>query len=415
MTETGNPAARRSILHADLDAFFASVEQLRDPTLRGRPVIVGGLGNRGVVAAASYEARRFGVHSAMPTARARRACPEGVFLAPRFDAYSAASRSVMDVFAAVTPLVESLSMDEAFLDVTGARRLLGPPSAIAELVRARVREETGLVVSVGGASTKHLAKLASQDAKPDGYLILEPDEELRFLRALPVTRLWGVGPATLTKLEHLGITSVADLAEAPTGALENAVGKKRAEHLRSLAANSDPRDVEPERPAKSIGHEETFPRDLRSRDDLHTEVLRLSELVARRLRGSGKRGRTVVLKARYPDFTTITRSRTLPEVTDHGATITEVALELLDKVNVARGVRLIGVSTTNLVETGGTQELLDLDAREGASERLDAAVDELRERFGEEAVGPARLAGPRGLQVRRGGSPHGPTGESDPG
>jgi len=400
----------RSILHADLDAFFASVEQLHDPSLVGQPVIVGGLGNRGVVAAASYEARRFGVHSAMPTAHARRACPDGVFLPPRFEAYSEASRTVLEVFRSVTPLVEPLALDEAFLDVTGAHRLLGSSVEIAEVLRERVRTATGLVVSVGGATTKHLAKLASQDAKPDGVLVLAPDAEAGYLEQLPVGRLWGVGPATLVKLERLGVGTVADLARLPDGALDRAVGPGRAEHLLSLATNADDRRVETVREAKSVGHEETFARDVHSRRALHAEVVRLAELVARRLRSAGLVARTVVLKARYPDFSTITRSRTLTEPTDHAATISSVALELLDDVDVGRGLRLLGVSTSNLLERGASQETLDLDGGDDPSRRLDLALDELRDRFGEEAVGPARLAGPGGLRVQRRGSLYGPDG-----
>lgn len=409
--DAGARPAQRSILHADLDAFFASVEQLHDPSLVGRPVIVGGLGNRGVVAAASYEARRFGVHSAMPMARARRACPDGVFLRPRFEAYSEASRAVLEVFRSVTPFVEPLALDEAFLDVTGARRLLGTPAEIAAVLRERVRDATGLVVSVGGATTKHLAKLASQDAKPDGVLILDPDAEFPYLQRLSVGRLWGVGPATLAKLERLGVDTVADLTALPDGALDTAVGAGRAEHLLALAANADDRDVETEHAAKSVGHEETFPRDVHSPESLHTEVVRLAELVTRRLRSAGLMARTVVLKARYPDFSTVTRSRTLPEATDHAATVSGVALELLDDVDVRRGLRLLGVSTSNLLERGGSQETLDLSGSDDASRRLDVALDELRDRFGDEAVGPARLAGPGGLRVERGGSLYGPDGK----
>lgn len=398
----------RSILHADLDAFFASVEQLHDPSLAGRPVIVGGLGNRGVVAAASYEARQFGVHSAMPMARARRACPDGVFLAPRFEAYGEASRAVMEVFEGITPLVEPLALDEAFLDVSGARRLLGGPAEIAAELRERVKATTGLVVSVGGATTKHVAKLASQDAKPDGVLILDADAELAFVQRLPVGRLWGVGPATLKKLERLGVDTVADLVRLPDGALETAIGPGRADHLLALAVNADDRHIETERTAKSVGHEETFARDVFSRERLHVEVVRLSELVARRLRAAGLMARTVVLKARYPDFSTVTRSRTLTDATDHAATVSGVVLELLDDVETGRGLRLMGVSTANLVERSGSQESLDLTGENDASRRLDITVDELRERFGDEAVGPARLAGPRGLRVGRGGSLYGP-------
>ena len=260
----GTSRAEPSILHVDLDAFYASVEQLDDPKLSGKPVVVGGLGPRGVVAAASYEARRFGVRSAMPMARARRACPDGVFLAPRFDAYRDASRAVMKILRSFTPLVEPIALDEAFLDVAGARRLHGTGPEIAVAIRGRVRDDTGLVASVGAASTKLLAKLASDLAKPDGLLVVEPGEELTFLHPLGVERLWGVGPATRRRLTELGVSTVGELAALPEEVLVGALGNAAGHHLHALAWNRDARPVEPEQVAKSVGHEETFP-DRRAR------------------------------------------------------------------------------------------------------------------------------------------------------
>ena len=311
-----------SILHVDLDAFYASVEQLHDPTLRGRPVIVGGLGPRGVVAAASYEARAFGVYSAIPMARARRACPEGVFLAPRFEVYGEASRAVMDILRSFTPLVEPIASDEAFLDVAGAARLHGTGHECAVAIRARVRGETGLTASVGVATTKLLAKLASDSAKPDGLLVIAPGTELDYLHPLPVRRLWGVGPATEGRLAGLGVRTIGDLAAVSEADLVATLGDASGRHLHALAWNRDARPVVPGREAKSIGNEETFPTDLTDRERLGAEIVRLADRVAQRLRAAGRAGRTVQLKVRYTGFRTITRSRTLPEPTDLAVDIT---------------------------------------------------------------------------------------------
>ncbi|MGZ4735057.1 MAG: DNA polymerase IV [Acidimicrobiia bacterium] len=350
-----------SILHLDLDAFFASVEQLADPSLRGRPVVVGGLGNRGVVAAASYEARRFGIHSAMPMARARRACPDAAFLSPRFDAYSDASAQVMAVLRDVTPLVEPISLDEAFLDVGGARRSLGGGPEIGQQLRARIRAETGLTASVGAATTKLLAKLASDLAKPDGMLVVEPGTELEFLHPLPVTRLWGVGPATRKRLDRFKVETVGDLAKLPESTLVRELGASAGAHLHALAWNRDDRPVEPDRAMKSIGHEETFARD---RDDLvglERDALRMADAVATRLRSASKTARTVQLKIRYGDFRTITRSHTLPSPTDLAAEIGETARDLLRAVDLGAGIRLLGVSVQQLEEGVAVQGRLDLE------------------------------------------------------
>ncbi|MGH8982544.1 MAG: DNA polymerase IV, partial [Acidimicrobiia bacterium] len=360
------PRGEPSILHVDLDAFYASVEQLADPALRGRPVVVGGLGSRGVVAAASYEARRFGIHSAMPMARARRACPDAVFLAPRFDAYTDASRAVMTVLRSFTPLVEPLALDEAFLEVAGVRRLHGTGPEIGIAIRARVRDETGLVASVGVASTKHVAKLASEEAKPDGLLVIGAGEELAFLHPLDVGRLWGVGPATRKRLERMGVHTVGDVAALPEESLVHTLGVAQGRHLHALAWNHDERAVEPHQTAKSIGHEETFPRDISDRAQLERELLRMSERVGSRLRAAGMAGRTVSLKLRYGDFRTITRSRTTTESTDVGAHIGVVARALLDAVDVGDGVRLLGVSVAQLDAAHAVQAQLPLDQRADA-------------------------------------------------
>jgi DNA polymerase-4 len=410
-----------TILHVDLDAFYASVEQLADPTLRGRPVIVGGLGPRGVVAAASYEARRFGVHSAIPMARARRACPDGVFLAPRFDAYADASRQVMGILRDVTPLVEPIALDEAFLDVAGARRLHGSARAIGAAIRDRVRAETGLVASVGVASTKLLAKLASDSAKPDGMLVIEPGHELAFLHPLPVGRLWGVGPATRARLDRFGVTTVGDLAALPEDTLVRALGPAAGAHLHALAWNRDDRHVEPDQEVKSIGHEETFPVDVRDRERLERELLRMSDRVAARLRASEKVGRTVVLKARYGDFRTVTRSRTIPAPTDLAPDIAGVATALLGALDVGDGLRLLGVSVQQLeaaADTTAPQQLSfdDPPAETGTGghdHELARTVDRVRARFGDDALGSAALVGPRGLRVGRAGSNWGPDTEQD--
>ena len=400
-------ATELSILHVDLDAFYASVEQLADPSLRGRPVVVGGLGRRGVVAAASYEARRYGVHSAMPMGRARRACPDGVFLAPRFDAYGDASRSVMAILREVTPLVEPLALDEAFLDVSGARRLHGSAPEIATVLRRRINEETGLVASVGVATTKFVAKLASDLAKPDGLLVVEAGTELELIHPLEVRRLWGVGPKTGARLAQIGVRTIGDLATLPEETLVHALGESQGRHLLALAWNRDDRAVEPEREVKSIGHEETFPTDITDRDALSREVLRMSERVAERMRDGRRAGRTVQLKLRYKDFRTITRSRTLPEPTNLASEISDVARALLDAVEIGDGIRLLGVAMQQLhdvdgVEAGpGPTDQLPLDierddtsAARGGDPRqraVEESMDAVRRRFGDDAVGAAAL------------------------
>jgi DNA polymerase-4 len=385
-----------SLLHVDLDAFYASVEQLHDPSLRGKPVVVGGIGGRGVVCAASYEARAFGVHSAMPTAHARRLCPHAAFLPPRFDAYGEASRAVHAVFNEFTPLVEPIALDEAFLDVAGALQLFGAPRDIAIGVRKRIKAVTGLTASVGAATVKLLAKLASDSAKPDGLLIIEPGAELAFLHPLPVQRLWGVGPATLRHLERFGVVTVADLAQVPVETLVDALGSAAGRHLHELAWARDDRAVETDREVKSVGQEETFAHDVTERDALHREALRLADRVGSRLRDHDLTGRTITVKVRYSDFTTITRSATVPEPTAATAVISSVALDLLTNVDLRGGVRLLGVTMKNFVSGPQHQPSLfdvgvapDVDPERGA--KVDDAIDAIRKRYGDDAVRRAAL------------------------
>ncbi|HEY6317987.1 MAG TPA: DNA polymerase IV [Acidimicrobiia bacterium] len=392
------PDTRAAILHVDLDAFYASVEQRAEPSRRGRPVIVGGLGPRGVVAAASYEARRFGVHSATPMARARRACPAGVFLAPRFDAYREASAQVMAILREVTPLVEAISLDEVVLDTRGAARRLGTGPEIAAALRTQIRAETDLTASVGVGTTKLIAKLASDLAKPDGMLVVEPGTETAFLEPLEVTRLWGVGPATRRRLERLGVRTVGDLATIPCDALERALGRASGTQLYALARNQDDRPVVASRAAKSIGHEETFATDVADRARLDAHVDQFAARVATRLREVGVVARTVVLKVRYGDFRTITRSRTVPEPTDLAEELASVGRELLRGVDLRAGVRLLGLSVQQLVASADTQPQLPLDAPPGPDREargdLERAVDDVRRRFGDDAVRRAPVARP---------------------
>ena len=406
-----------TLLHLDLDAFFASVEQRDDPNLRGRPVVVGGTAGRGVVAAASYEARAFGVHSAMPSARARRLCPDAVFLPPRFDAYEAASRSVMAILRSVTPLVEPLSLDEAFLDVAGAGRTHGEPPTIAAALRAQIREEVWLTASVGAATTKMLAKIASDLAKPDGVLIVAPGTELEVLHPLPVRRLWGVGPATHERLERFGVVTVGDLAALPEATLVATLGPSAGRHLHALAWNRDERPVEPGRAVKSVGQEETFASDRHDRVELGRELDRMVDGVTQRLRRASLVGRTVQVKLRYHDFRTVTRAHTLDRATDLAAEVGPVARGLLDGLELGDGVRLLGVSVSGLVDAATpVVEQLALDATpEGAGrddratrDALERTIDAVRERFGADAVGSAARTERGRLRTGRGGSAYGP-------
>jgi DNA polymerase-4 len=402
----------RTIVHVDMDAFFVSVELLRRPELRGRPVVVGGTGNRGVVAAASYEARAYGVFSAMPSARARRLCPDAVFLPGDHAHYGEVSGRVMAIFRSHTPLVEPLSLDEAFLDVTGARRSEGDGAAIGRAIRSEVLEAEGLTCSVGVAATKLVAKLASEAAKPranpagpqpgTGVHVVPAGTEAAFLRPLPARALWGVGPATLTRLERLGVRTVGDIADLPDAALTGALGPGVGRHLGALARGVDPRPVEPDQRAKSIGHEETFHHDLHDPVDLVREVVRMADAVAWRLRKDGRAARTVTLKVRFGDFRTITRSATLPQPVDEAPALADAARRLLEEIDPAPGVRLLGVTGTGLVEAGTRQLTFD-DVDRPDWHEASGAVDAVRERFGDGAIGPASAVGNRGLRVKRRG------------
>ncbi|MEH0828385.1 MULTISPECIES: DNA polymerase IV [unclassified Micromonospora] len=396
--DSGSP-----ILHVDMDAFFASVEVRRRPELRGRPVVVGGVGPRGVVSSASYEARRYGVRSAMPTMRARALCPHAVYLPPDFGQYTAASRAVMQIFRDVTPLVEPLSLDEAFLDVAGARRLFGPPAEIARRIRARVAAEQGLTCSVGVAPTKFVAKLGSTRAKPDGLLVVPADRVLEFLHPLPVGALWGVGERSAETLRRLGLTTIGDLAEAPYGMLRKAVGEASATHLHELAWGRDPRSVSPEHVEKSIGAETTFDADVADPLEIRRTLLALSEKVGTRLRRAGQVGRTVSLKVRLTDFRTVNRSRTLGVPTDVAREIFDTAWGLYTVLDPGERVRLVGVRVEGLAGATETPRQLTLGAPERGWREAEAAADAAAARFGRSVIGPASLLGRR--DPRRGENP----------
>jgi DNA polymerase-4 len=381
------------ILHVDMDAFYAAVEINRRPDLRGRPVVVGGLGTRGVVCSASYEAREYGVRSAMPTGRARALCPQAVFLPPDFTAYAAASRTVMGIFRDVTPLVEPLSLDEAFLDVAGAVRLLGRPAHLAARVRRRVADELGLTCSVGVAPTKFVAKLGSTLAKPDGVLVVPAARILRFLHPLPVAALWGVGERSAETLGRLGLRTVGDLANAPVPLLRGAVGAAAAQHLHDLAWGRDPRRVEPDQAEKSIGAEVTFDSDVADPAAVRRTLLALAGRVARRLRAGGQVGRTVAVKIRFADFRTIHRSRTLPIPTDTAHEVFATAWSLFQAQQVAHRIRLVGVRVEGLSDAAVTPRQLAWDEPEHGWRDAEVAADAALARFGPVAVRPASLLG----------------------
>ncbi|MFV2010570.1 MULTISPECIES: DNA polymerase IV [unclassified Micromonospora] len=412
-------AGEASILHADLDAFYASVEQRDDPRLRDRPVIVGA----GVVLAASYQAKARGVRTAMPARRARLICPEAVVVPPRMAAYTAASRAVFEVFRQTTPLVEPLSIDEAFLDVGGLRRLVGAPADIAARLRVAVRDQVGLPITVGVARTKFLAKVASGVAKPDGLLVVPPDDELAFLHPLPVERLWGVGPVTAGKLRERGITTVGRVAGLGEAALVSIVGAAAGRHLHALAHNQDPRRVQTGGRRGSIGSQQALGRASRDPADVDAILAGLVDRVGRRMRAAGRTGRTVTLRLRFGDFTRATRAHTLPRATNQTSTILDTARDLLAAAGPMireRGLTLVGVSVGNLDDGQATQLALPLgpadappeaparrsvgrpvdrsgtrpvDGPAGRQESLDAALDAVRDRFGSSAVNRAVLLG----------------------
>jgi len=384
-----------TILHVDMDAFYASVELLDHPDLVGKPVIVGGGATRGVVLSATYESRRFGVHSAMPMSRARRVCPQAIVLTPHHQRYSEVSRGVMEIFRSFTPLVEPLSLDEAFLDVAGAVRRVGPPAHIGELIRARVHDEQGITCSVGVATTKFVAKLATNAAKPDGLHVVPADGVVAFLHPLPVGALWGVGGKTEEQLHRLGLMTVADVAHTPLTTLKRAIGPAMGAHLSALAWGRDERSVVPDEPDRSVGAEETFERDVDDPAVIHRELLRLSEKVAARMRRQQVVGRTVSIKVRFADFTTITRSRTLTDRTDVGREIAQTAWALFDALGLQRArLRLVGVRVEGLRSVEGYTRQLALDEPEHGWREAEQAVDAAVARFGAGAVRPATLVEP---------------------
>jgi DNA polymerase IV len=381
--------SKATILHADLDAFYASVEQRDDARLRGRPVIVGG----GVVLAASYEAKAHGVRTAMGGVQARRLCPRAVVVPPRMGVYAEASRAVFEVFRNTTPLVEGLSIDEAFLDVGGLRQISGTPAEIAARLRREVREQVGLPITVGVARTKFLAKVASGVAKPDGLLVVPPDGELAFLHPLPVERLWGVGPVTAGKLRAAGVRTVGQVARLGELTLVSMLGQAAGRHLHALAHNRDPRPVDTGRRRRSIGSQRALGRGAPV-EDLDAAVIALVDRVTRRMRKAGRTGRTVVLRLRFDDFTRATRSSTLPWPTSHTLTILDTARGLLAAAMPLirrQGITLVGIAVANLDDSGAVQLTLPFDRAAGGA--LDAALDQVRGRFGNDAITRAVLLG----------------------
>jgi DNA polymerase-4 len=379
------------ILHVDMDAFYASVEVLDDPSLRGKPIVIGAPEGRSVVSSASYEARRFGVRSAMPMGQALRLCPHAIVVLPHFDRYQAVSAQVMDVFRSFTPLVEPLSIDEAFLDVRGARRLWGSPARIAQLIRERIAREVGITASVGVAATKHVAKMASTMSKPDGLLVVPAARTQEFLDPKPVRAIWGVGPKAAEALEARAIRTIGDVRQTPPHVLERVIGPAGAQRLAQLARGIDAREVETTRTEKSIGHEETFETDVADVELLRAELLRLSDRVAGRLRRAGFEAAAVAIKVRFSDFSTITRSATLPEPSAVGQRIAEASRELLAGVDLRLPVRLIGVRAERLQPAGsGGDALWDEDED---WKRLEGTLDDALARFGRGAVTRATFLG----------------------
>ena len=385
---------RASIMHVDMDAFFVSVELRARPDLRGRPVIVGFPAERSVVLSASYEARRFGVKSAMPMMVARRLCPQATIIEPRHKLYYEVSGQLMAIFESITELVEPLSVDEAFLDVGGAIRRLGPPSEIGQLIRRRVAGELGITASVGIAASKFVAKIASTRCKPDGLLLIRPEQTVPYLHSLPVNALWGVGGKTAEVLARMGIRTVADVAATPVSSLKKVLGAT-GEHVHRLSWGIDSRTVTPVRVEKSIGAEETFAADTADDALLHRELLRLSHRTAERLRASGLVARTVALKLRYADFSTVTRSRTVHTPLDSAQLIYAVAIQLLESLGSRPlTVRLVGVRAEQLEAAAQTSLQLSLDRRDDNWRAAEQALDKVAQKFGSKSVLPARLLEP---------------------
>lgn len=400
------------ILHVDMDAFFASVELLRHPELEGKPVVVGGSGSRGVVAAASYEARSYGIYSAMPSRRARRLCKDLVFISGDYEFYVEISERIMNILRRFTPLVEPLSLDEAFLDVGGVRRVHGEPKSIAHKIRNSVYEEEGLRCSVGASVNKFLAKLSSENAKPkvgpkgpiygDGVFLLNESEIGTFLDPLAVNAMWGVGPKTHKKLNALGIETIGELGRVSEGSLVSSLGKATGQQLWRLARGIDDRNVVVDQEAKSIGHEETFSKDLIKREDVERELVRLVDSVVWRLRKSKKKCRTISLKVRYSDFSTFSRSHTSSEPTWSSSVLLEEAKRLLDDVDLKHGIRLLGVSVTNL-DKNFVEQLRFSEDSYSDRENTEGVVDLIRDRFGAASIGPASILGSSGIRVKRKG------------
>ncbi len=388
----------KQILHVDLDAFFASVEQRDNPELRGKPVLVGGSKGRGVVAAASYEAREFGVFSAMPMAEALRRCPHAVVVSNNMGNYAEASQAFFEILDDFSPLVEGLSVDEAFLDVSGMERLLGDAKTIAMQIKARVQSDIGLVASVGIAPTKYVAKIASDIRKPDGLFVVEEAQLLDFLHPLPVSRLWGVGKVTQKKLSDLGLRSIGDVAAFPRLVLEKKLGVQSGGHLHDLAHGIDARSVQPGREMGSIGHEITFERDTADTAAIAKVLLGQADKVARRLRKRDLRARTVVLKIKFADFTQITRRKTLGDPSSDATILADTATSLLSELTITKGnnksqmVRLCGISVSNLEDRNGPRQLGFSEAYRAKGERLGEVLDKIQDRFGDASVGRASLA-----------------------
>ena len=383
----------KHIIHLDMDAFYPSVEVLDNPALKGKPVIVGGSKERGVVSSASYEARKFGIHSAQPIAKAKRLCPGGIFLPVRMSRYQEISKQVFGIFHRFTPLVEPISIDEAFLDVTDSIRLFGQPGNIAKKIKQIILTETGLTISAGVAPSKFVAKIASDIDKPDGLTVVHPDDVRDFLDPLPVKKMWGVGKVSQRLLSRLNIHNFRDLRQTPVKVLEKKFGKHGVKiHL--LAMGVDERDVIPDHDVKSIGHEQTFLQDIISLDTVQKELLALGSKVARRMRQKGLKGKTITLKVKYSDFVQITRSVTLPKSIDDGSEIYSVACRLLKKTGVTKKpVRLLGISLSRLscLGTGTQLSLFDQDRSSQERQRLNTALDSLYEKYGDKSVVPGTL------------------------
>ncbi len=383
----------KAIIHLDMDAFYAAVEVLDNPSLKGKPVVVGGGKKRGVVSSASYEARKFGVHSAQPVATAMRLCPPGIFLPVRMQRYREVSQQVFEIFHRFSPLVEPLSLDEAFLDLTGSTRLFGSVVEVARKIKQQVAAETGLTVSAGVAPSKFVAKIASDIQKPDGLTIVPQKKVREFLNPLPIEKLWGVGKTTRKTLSQLGVKTIGDLSRLPSELLVKRLGKQGL-HLHLLATGVDEREVQSERQVKSIGHEETYPEDIRDMTSVKKELLSLATRVARRLRRNNFIGRTITLKVKYQDFVQITRSITLPEPSDDGREIFQNCCDLLRKTEVGkRPVRLLGISVSQLSMFDEEEQLALFNQIEVGEKRkkLNRALDTISDKFGEEAIVPGTL------------------------